>query len=334
MRRVARNVGLVLNCWRIRTLWACGLALLMILGTAATLDATPGQIVYVQSKGAEVRAEPNRKAQVIAQLRRGHKVIEFERRSGWVRIGMFDTSGRDGWVHGPLLGLEPRSTGGTKPPPSLARQELAKPKAKGPAVFTFKRKCPGSPDTPYEVNVRMEFPSVPINHTLSIAGLSKRSFHGPRARVFGLMVPDLKIETSAEYFAVPFGDQFCFWVRRIPVTLRYRSVDIYVAKEYSTGSCQYRVILDHEKDHVRTARTNLIRYVAKVKAALTSLLIPTGSDPVVVASPEQAEREVKALVPKLLNPAYQSMLADLRKAQASIDSPEEYRRTLRRCRKW
>ena len=98
MGRVARNVGLVVNFWRTRTLWACGLALLMILGTAATLDATPGQIVYVQSKGAEVHAEPNRKAQVIARLRRGHKVIEFERRSGWVRIGMFDTSGRDGWV--------------------------------------------------------------------------------------------------------------------------------------------------------------------------------------------------------------------------------------------
>ncbi len=59
MRRVARKVGIVLNCWRIRTLWAYGLALLMILGTAATPDATPGQIVYVQNKVAEVRAEPN-----------------------------------------------------------------------------------------------------------------------------------------------------------------------------------------------------------------------------------------------------------------------------------
>ena len=138
MRRVARNVGLVLNCWRTRTLWACGLALLMILGTAATPDATPGQIVYVQSKGAEVRAEPNRKAQVIAQLRRGHKVIEFERRSGWVRIGMFDTSGRDGWVHGPLLRPEPPGSRPAPPPaPTAQAKEPAKEKQKDPALHTF-----------------------------------------------------------------------------------------------------------------------------------------------------------------------------------------------------
>ena len=139
MRRVARNVGLVVNCWRTRTLWACGLALLMILGTAATPDAIPGQIVYVQSKGAEVRAEPNRKAQVIAQLRRGQKVIEFERRSGWVRIGMFDTSGRDGWVHGPLLRPEPPGSRPAPPPPTPTAQ------AKEPALHTFVIDVSGRP---------------------------------------------------------------------------------------------------------------------------------------------------------------------------------------------
>ena len=139
MRRVARNVGLVLDCWRTRTPWAYGLALLMILGTAATPDAIPGQIVYVQSKGAEVHAEPNRKARVIARLRRGHKVIEFERRSGWVRVGMFDTSGRDGWVHGPLLGPEPPGSRPAPPPPAPTAQakEPAKEKQKDPAVHTF-----------------------------------------------------------------------------------------------------------------------------------------------------------------------------------------------------
>ena len=333
MRRVARNVGLVLNCWRTRTLWACGLALLMILGTAATPDATPGQIVYVQSKGAEVRAEPNRKAQVIAQLRRGHKVIEFERRSGWVRIGMFDTSGRDGWVHGPLLGPEPRSTGGAKPPPSLARQELAKPKAKtkGPAVFTFKRKCPGSPDTPYEVKVRMELPPAPINHSLSIAKLTEGKLH----RVtLGKMASRIEVKFDTEYSAVPFGNKFCFWVQSIPVTLRYPSVEIYIAKEYGTRSCQYQAILAHEKDHVRIAQDNLERYTPSMRSALTSLLIPTGRAPQVVASPEQAKREVNALARKLLGPVSQNMFADLRKAQAAIDTPEEYRRVLRRCRNW
>ena len=333
MRRVARNVGLVVNCWRTRTLWACGLALLMILGTAVTPDATPGQIVYVQSKVAEVRAEPNREAQVITRLRRGNKVIEFERRSGWVRIGMFDTSGRVGWVHGSLLGPEPRSTGGAKPPPSLARQELAKPKAKtkGPAVIGFGRKCPGSPDTPYEVKVRMEMPPASINHDLSIAKLSKGKFHG---KILGKAAGRVEVKFATEYSAVPHGNQFCFWVQSIPVILRHSSIEIYIAKEYGTRSCQYRAILGHEKDHVRVAQDNLERYTPRIRSALTSLLIPTGRAPQVVASPEQAKREVNALARKLLGPVYRNMFADLKKAQAAIDSPEEYRRVFRRCRNW
>jgi hypothetical protein len=121
--------------------------LLMILGTAATPDAHPGQIVYVQSKGAEVRAEPNRKAQVIAQLRPGQQVFEFERRSGWVWIGMFYNFGRGGWVHGPLLRPEPPGRRPAPPPPAPTAQakEPAKEKQKDPALDTFVIDVTGRP---------------------------------------------------------------------------------------------------------------------------------------------------------------------------------------------
>ena len=178
MRRVARNVGLVLNCWRTRTLWACGLALLMILGTAATPDAIPGQIVYVQSKGAEVRAEPNRKAQVIAQLRRGQKVIEFERRSGWVRIGMFDNLGRDGWVHSPLLGPEPPGSRPAPPPPAPTAQakEPAKEKQKDPALDTFVLDVTGRPGVRIKGRCRVVYESGAIIESGTFRGTVPMQF--------------------------------------------------------------------------------------------------------------------------------------------------------------
>ncbi len=217
---------------------------------------------------------------------------------------------------------------------SPARQELAKPKekakTKGLAVIGFGRKCPGSPDTPYEVKVRMEFPPASINHDLSIEKLTG-GFHG---NVRGMMVGRGEVKFATEYSVVPFGNKFCFWVQSIPVTLRYPSIKIYIAKKYDTRSCQYRAILDHEKDHVRVARDNLERYAPRMRSALTSLLIPTGRAPEVVASPEQAKREVDALARKLLGPVVKYMFADLHKAQAAVDSPESYRRLFRRCRNW
>lgn len=196
--------------------------------------------------------------------------------------------------------------------------------------------CPRSPRAPYEVNVRIEIPPVPVNHEFSIAELGELSFHGPRSRVLGLTKGGLQINrtSTTRYSSAPSGDGFCFWVTAVDVTLSYRTMEVYVAKEYDPGTCAYRAILEHEKEHVRAARKNLNRYAPRVRSALTSLLIPTGREPAAVASPEDAEREVKALSRELLEPVYREMIESLRKTQAALDTPGEYRRVRRRCRKW
>ena len=137
--------------------WAGALALLMILGAPATPDATPGQILYVKSEIANVRKAPSRKARIVKRLRQGHKVIEFERRRRWVRVGMFDTSGRVGWVHGALLGPELPGGRPAPPPPAPARQAkgAAEEKQKGPALHTFVIDVSGLPTLKIEGRCRV-----------------------------------------------------------------------------------------------------------------------------------------------------------------------------------
>jgi hypothetical protein len=128
-----------MNCGRTLKPWTGALALLMILGAPQTPDATPGQILYVKSETANLRQAPNAKARIVMRLRRDHKVIEFERRRRWVRVGMFDTSGRVGWIHGALLGPEPPGSRPAPPAPASAAPEKgpAKRKQKDPALHTF-----------------------------------------------------------------------------------------------------------------------------------------------------------------------------------------------------
>lgn len=199
---------------------------------------------------------------------------------------------------------------------------------------TAGRRCPAFPQAPFAVHVQIEIPRVPVDHDFSIAELGELSFHGPRSRVLGLTKSRLRIKTSARYSAVRSGDAFCFWVTAVDVTLSYRTMEVYVAKEYGPRTCPYRVILEHEKGHVRAAQKNLKRYAPRVRSALTSLLIPTGREPVAVASPEDAEREVRALSRELLEPVYEQMIESLHRTQAALDTPEEYRRVRRRCRRW
>ena len=135
--------------------WAFALALLVILGAPATPDATPGQILYVKSEIANLRKAPSRKARIVKRLRRGHKVIEFERRRRWVRVGMFDTSGRVGWIHGALLG--PELPGSRPAPPAPTRQAKgpAKQKQKDPALHTFVVDVSGLPTLKFEGRCRV-----------------------------------------------------------------------------------------------------------------------------------------------------------------------------------
>ena len=194
--------------------------------------------------------------------------------------------------------------------------------------------CPPFPDPGFRIDVRIEIPPAPVNHSYSKAELTQANFHGRRSKVLGLMVPDLNISASGNYEAVRYGDAYCFWVKGITVLLGYRSIEIFVASEYKPGSCPYRVILRHEQDHVRVARRNLNRYAPTVRGALTSLLIPKASAPVKIASPEAAEAEFQSLYKMLLEPVYKEMLTALQKAQALVDSPPEYRRTFKLCRNW
>jgi hypothetical protein len=190
------------------------------------------------------------------------------------------------------------------------------------------------PNAPYDINVKIEFPEPRIDHTHSIAELGKISGLGHNVRALGLMKPELVIETRPRARLLPVGDMFCFWITRFDVSLRYRSVDVFVAKEYPVGSCPYNAILAHEREHVGVSRRNLKKFAPRVRRTLTSLRIPTGKAPAMVVSAKQARKEVKAIANELLQPIYKDMMKTLVGAQKVVDTPQAYARVRRKCKNW
>ena len=204
--------------------------------------------------------------------------------------------------------------------------------AQGP---THVANCQGGfPNATYDIDVRIEFPQPRINHGRSIAELGQLSGLGHAGLVLGLMKPDFRIETRPDAHGAAVGNKYCFWINGFQVTLRYRRVDVFIAREYVKGSCEYNAILEHEQDHVRVSRENLQRFTPRIRSALTSALIPTGREPVLVASPEEAVEQIKAISNELLSPVYQQMLESLIAAQMQLDTPQEYARVRAQCRNW
>jgi len=223
----------------------------------------------------------------------------------------------------------------SRKPPSPEPQGAIEPSEDGePLEVALGADCAPRAAEDFEIDVRIEVPQAPIIRDHGSAALTQATFHGTGSRVLGLMVPKFDITTQGNYGIKPHGDAHCFWVAGISAELLYRSIDIYVAKEYSRSSCNYRAILQHEQEHVNVARQNLQRFALRIRGALTSLNIPRADAPIKVASPEAAEAEMRRIFAKILEPEYREMLLDLQQAQARVDSPAEYRRVRRRCKKW
>ena len=96
-----------------KLMWGFSVLAVGLLTTLAL--SAPGDTLYIQGDKVNVRRGPSPNAQVMMQLGRGHKLVEFERRSGWVHVGIDRTGGKDGWVHGSLVSLSFPGGGSTAP---------------------------------------------------------------------------------------------------------------------------------------------------------------------------------------------------------------------------
>jgi hypothetical protein len=194
--------------------------------------------------------------------------------------------------------------------------------------------CLGNPDIDHEIELVIDIPEPRLHHDLGIAELGRDAPHGPGERVLGLADIGLEFGWGVRFEWQARDDGFCFWVRRTELTVRHPSPNIYVAREYRRGSCPYRAILAHERQHMSISREQINRYLPRLRWVLTSLQIPTGERPVFVTSAEAAKSDIRALMKDLSEPLFQEMAAALRAAQAEQDSVASYRRLRKTCKSW
>jgi len=201
----------------------------------------------------------------------------------------------------------------------------------GPALAAV---CPSESGT-YRVDVQIEMPPVTVHHDHSRAQLGLLAFHGPTNRVLGVTASKLRADTATHYGNRPLeGEGVCFWVDHIEVTLRYEALDIYIASEYTRGSCQYQAILAHENKHAEVARSYLDDYVQTIRSVLASLSIPKPRDPRLVEHVTGAQLKTQATIENLLEPVIARLRQDMEEAQSRVDTRAEYRRVEKQCSKW
>ncbi len=69
---------------------------------------TSGREYRIAVETVEVRSAPALDASVVAQLKRGDKVVEFARRGDWLKIGVYRAVGKEGWIQSTAVTAIPR----------------------------------------------------------------------------------------------------------------------------------------------------------------------------------------------------------------------------------
>jgi hypothetical protein len=106
--------------------------------------ATPGEILVITGEDVALRAAPGPGSKIIERLDKNDRIMEFERRDGWVRGMLFGAIGKEGWVAAGYLRSEideaedrpPRRTDRTLPD---AATERTQPSDEGEAYVTRPR---------------------------------------------------------------------------------------------------------------------------------------------------------------------------------------------------
>ncbi len=175
------------------------------------------------------------------------------------------------------------------------------------------------------------------HNTAQIGALRRQRFHGHSQHTPGLTIADEELKSNYEMETLRRSGSAIYevWAKAIHVSFSYTRMDVYISNQYGEGSCPYRVIRDHENQHVAINTATLQKYADAMNQALLAYGgFPTQDHPWKVRSPKKAQAQLKGLVLKIINPIYKQYTDAVIRANARIDTPENYRRTQALCQDW
>ena len=143
------------------------------------------------------------------------------------------------------------------------------------------------------------------------------------------------LATHTRFSTTKGGGSVYAWFDDVILEVSVASTVIHIPSEYAPGSCEYAVVLEHERRHGLAAREQAAAFAAKLERALsTSEGLPTRFNPVIAPNFDAAAEVLKAAVAKVVDPVYDRYEKDEKEAQDALDRPDPYDAVYRKCGGW
>tara|TARA_Y100000588_G_scaffold362242_1_gene423786 strand:+ start:127 stop:810 length:684 start_codon:yes stop_codon:yes gene_type:complete len=188
------------------------------------------------------------------------------------------------------------------------------------------------------VQVTVDISPIHTNTTQNLAQLTGRDNNTRLGimdghHVGGLTVGDIQAQTQVGFGESTgfFTGNTCLWVQSLVVQLNLQS-KIFVAKELQRGTCQYRILLEHEQKHVQIDRNVVNEYRRLIEAHLESELLQQGAaGPVPFRLAPDLQRDLTGRVSGIVDEQMRKLYAERDRRQQALDNPQEYERMSMAC---
>lgn len=211
----------------------------------------------------------------------------------------------------------------------------------GPAVLERTMPGPAGRSVPsrsrfHRFRVQVSVAPTEIRHDLALREIARLpGAAGSGLKTQGITTIKHSLATHTRFSTATGTKSVYAWFDDVILEVEISSVIIHIPKEYETGSCEYKIVLEHERGHARVARDTAVDLAGRLERALSSSEgIPTRFDPVITADISTASEQLKTYIAKVVDPVYDRYEKDEKEAQVSLDRPDPYDAVYRKCIGW
>ncbi len=199
--------------------------------------------------------------------------------------------------------------------------------------------CHGYTNKPIKIEVIKDYGDVVLNDTLSREDFDKyagRAYHHHKDTT-GLTVAtfNMSVEATGTQVTASESEYSCVYLDLIRLYLAYEDIHVLIDNKYKKGSCQYSVILEHEKKHVAVHKKSLDYYAPYISGAMEKAAREIG--PRIMKNSENVEDVLAGLSEDLMYEV-SDMLdffeRERDKANARLDTNESYEKERSLCDSW
>lgn len=196
---------------------------------------------------------------------------------------------------------------------------------------------------PYTTSIRLSFktldPDPTYNNALNVTSLRDflrtrgHVFSGRHQRMLGVTSFMAAFSLTGSTYAMPTdGGGFCVYLREVTAEFGYREHDVFVASEFSPGSCEYKAILDHENQHVAINRAAVREGGPRIRQELERLL--KTAQPRFTRDLEAGTDLTLTNLSNAINKTYNQVAQEQANRNAVIDSENNYDAIADLCKNW